>query len=301
MNPSDPRRIVATPAFVHSAALGEGALWDDRSGHLYWVDIASNRVMRFDPTTGTNLVFEVGQSVGTVVLDEQARCVLGLREGFACFDPETLRLWSIGHPKLDEPGNRFNDGKCDPAGRFWAGTMVEVGEPGSGNLYCMDAALRVTHKLGGVTISNGLCWSRAGTEFFYIDTPTYELVVFDFDVNSATLSHRRVLRHFEPAMGAPDGMTIDAEDHLWVALWGGNKVQRVHPRTGQVDFEVLVPAVNVTSCAFGGPQLQDLYITTARIGASDAELAAYPLAGSLFHARVPYRGVPATRFAGLAP
>jgi sugar lactone lactonase YvrE len=295
-----PKQLTAQLVLPHHATLGEGAIWDERGQHLYWVDIAANRVMRFDPKTGDNLVYEVGQSVGTVVLDEFDRCILGLREGIACFDPKSSRLWFIGEPKLNEPGNRFNDGKCDPHGRLWVGTMVEVGKPGSANLYCLDLDSRLTHKLGGVTISNGLCWSAAGTEFFYIDTPSHELCVFDYDVASASLASRRVLKHFDSSTGSPDGMAIDSDDHLWVALWGGSKVQRVHPRTGAVDFEVLVPASQVTSCAFGGPELTDLYITTARVALSDAALASQPHAGALFHARVPFRGVHARRFAGRA-
>jgi sugar lactone lactonase YvrE len=267
---------------------------------LYWVDIVRDQVHRFDPKTGEDESFDVGQNVGTVVLDEQERCILGLRHGIACLDPKTGQVWAIGEPKINEPGRRCNDGKCDPRGRFWAGTIVEQGLPASANLYCLDRDLKLSHKLSGITNSNGLCWSRAGTEFFYIDTPTRELALFDFDLESATLARRRVLRRFEPELGSPDGMAIDAEDHLWVALWGGSKVQRVHPRTGLVDFEVVVPASQVTSCAFGGPDLRDLYITTARIGLSDAALALEPQAGALFHARVPHAGVLAHRFGGVA-
>jgi sugar lactone lactonase YvrE len=235
--------------------------------------------------------------VGTVTVTRNGKLLLAVRSGFACLDPETGQLSPIADPEADLPGNRFNDGKCDPQGRFWAGTMVEHGPWGGAALYCLDTDLSVSKKLDGVTISNGLVWSRDSRRFYYIDTPTHQVFGFDFDPAGGELTNRRVVAEIPRELGAPDGMTIDEHDHLWIALWGGNSVVRVNPNGGKTDFRVTLPAENVTSCAFGGPDLDELYITTARVGLDAERRKAQPLAGCLFRARVPYRGVGSHRFA----
>jgi sugar lactone lactonase YvrE len=177
------------------------------------------------------------------------------------------------------------------------GSVVEDGQRGNGGLYCIDTELGVQQKLSGVNISNGLVWSSDAKTFYYIDTPTQLVRAFDFDVDTSALSRERTVFELPSSQGSPDGMAIDEEDQLWVALWGGRKVLRIDPRDGSVGFVIDVPAERITSCAFGGPNLDTLYITSARVGASEAELNAQPLTGSLFVASVPFRGVPSTRFA----
>jgi sugar lactone lactonase YvrE len=287
----------ASVAFEARAELGEGSLWDERLGRLYWVDIVQSRVHVFNPTNRSNLSFDVGQNVGTVVPTQNDKLLLALRDGFAWLDPDTGRVHLLEQLLADLPGERFNDGKCDPAGRFWAGTMVEKGPKRTGKLYCLDESLDVTTKIEGVTISNGLVWSSDQTRFYYIDTPTHEIVGYDFDVATGAIDNRSVVATIPAGIGSPDGMTIDADDQLWVALFHGASVLRIDPRSGEVGFRVEVPAKNVTSCAFGGLDLDELFITTARVGSSAAELAAQPLAGSLFSVRLPFAGVPAHRFA----
>jgi sugar lactone lactonase YvrE len=174
--------------------------------------------------------------------------------------------------------------------------MIERGRPATSALYCLDTNLCVSKKLDGVTISNGLVWTRDARQFFYIDTPTHQVQGYDFDPAGSEISNRRIVAEIPAANGAPDGMAIDEDDKLWVALFGGGKVVRIDPATGKTEFEVLLPAQNVTSCAFGGPGLLDLYITTARVGLSPEQLQAQPLAGSLFRIKLPYRGVIANRF-----
>jgi sugar lactone lactonase YvrE len=276
--------------------LGEGSLWDERQQRLYWVDIAQSKVFSLDPNTQTVTRYDLPDNVGTVVLSQNAKLLLGLRHGLAAFDPITRELTRIADPEADRPNNRFNDGKCDPQGRFWVGTMVEKGPPGGAALYCLDKDLSITTKLVGVTISNGLVWSGDSRCFFYIDTPTHQVRGYDFEPSRGTLSNPRVVAEIPKSAGAPDGMAIDQEDHLWVALWGGNKVLRLNPVSGETEYEIALPTRNVTSCAFGGEHLDELYITTARAGLKPADLAAEPLAGALFRARVPVPGARMHRF-----
>ncbi len=276
--------------------LGEGGLWDEEHARLYWVDVHQNKVFAYNPRNRSNLAYDVGESVGTVTVTRNGKLLLALRNGFACLDPDSGELSRIADPEAHLPGNRFNDGKCDPQGRFWAGSMVEEGPPGGASLYCLDTDLSVTKKFGGVTCSNGLVWTRDARHFYYIDTPTHRVDGYDFDPKSGELSHGRVVAEIPPDLGAPDGMTIDEADHLWVALWGGSSVVRVNPTSGELEYQVMLPAHNVTSCAFGGPELDELYVTTARVGLDPERLRAQPGAGSLFRARVPYRGVGSQRF-----
>jgi len=287
----------ALPKFRTPCDLGEGSLWDEQSQLLYWVDIVQSKVYQFDPKNSSNLAFDVGENVGAVVVTRNDKLLLALRSGFACLNPETGCVTRIADPESDKPHTRFNDGKCDPRGRFWAGTMVENSMMGDAALYCLDTDLTVAHKLSGVSCSNGLVWSRDGQRLFYIDTPTQQIQCFDYDPDTATLSARRVVVEIASEAGAPDGMAIDEEDGLWVALFGGSKVVRYDSTSGNANFEISVPSPNVTSCAFGGRTMQELFITTARVGLDEDDCKRYPLAGSLFCATVPFKGVPARRFA----
>ena len=291
-------RVSAEVAFRMSCELGEGSLWNDQAGVLLWVDISEHKVFVFDPRNGSNLAYDVGESVGTVVLSRNDKLLLALRSGLASLDPATGALHPIVDPEADIEGNRFNDGKCDPQGRFWAGTMVERGPRGGAALYRLDTDLSITKQIDDVTTSNGLVWSRDSRRFFYIDTPTHQVRCYEFDPEAGDLRAPRVVAEVAREVGAPDGMAIDEHDHLWIALFRGGRVIRVDPSTGSIEFEVELPVDNVTSCAFGGPDLDVLYITTARAGLDAERRAKQPLAGSLFRAKVPYRGVPAVRFGG---
>lgn len=282
-------------AVERPSTLGEGSLWDATSRCLYWVDIAEHRVFIFDPATGINREHVVGEPVGTVVPAQDGKLVLALRHRIVSLDVATGTLTDVASLEPRD-GMRFNDGKCDPAGRLWVGTMVERGEPGTASLYCLHQDLRLEARLGGLSISNGLAWDRAGTQLYYIDTPTRRVDRFDYAVASGALSNRRTVLELPEGRGFPDGMTIDEEDYLWVALWGGGAVVRIHPETGRIVAEVAFPVTNVTSCAFGGPELETLYVTTARAGRSADALQSEPLAGSLFAVNVGVRGVPARRF-----
>ncbi len=279
------------------AQLGEGPLWDEREGVLYWVDITGEALHKTDPRTGEDTSFPLGQPVGTVVLREGGGVLLALRDGFAAYDLETRNLSPIADPEVHLPGNRFNDGKCDPAGRFWAGTMAFSAEAGAGSLYRLDPDLTVHKMLGGITISNGLVWRSDHRTMYYIDSVPRTVSAFDYDSVSGGIRGRRIVIQVPEGMGVPDGMAIDAEDKLWIAHYGGGCVRRWDPQRAEILETIPVPASNVTACAFGGPELETLYITTA--GGNDPErLKTEPQAGCLFAAKTDVQGQLTYRFAG---
>lgn len=280
------------------AALGEGPCWSSETNKLIWVDINGYKVHLFDPETGVNESLEIGQYVGAAVARENGGLLLALYHGFYFYDLETKQLTAIEEPEGLIPTNRFNDGKCDPEGRFWAGTMVLKGDPGEANLYCMDTDLSVKRTLTGVTISNGMAWNIEKQLMYYIDTITKKIRSYDFDMKTGEMTNEQTVITISEGMGSPDGMTIDEEGMLWVAFFRGWNVIRFDPETGETLEEISVPASQVTSCTFGGARLDELYITTARTGLSDEELETQPHAGGLFCVKLDIKGAPSYRFKG---
>jgi sugar lactone lactonase YvrE len=281
------------------ALLGEGPIWDARASVLYWVDIAGCKVHIFKPATGGDRAIDVGQPVGTVVPRRAGGVMVALRDGFAALDLDSSALTMIADPEAHLPGNRFNDGKCDPAGRFWAGTMRQAEDQrGGGSLYRLDPDLSVHKMLGDVTVANGIAWSSDARTMYFIDTPTMTVAAFDYNLETGDIANPRPVVHTPDGPGFPDGMTIDAEGMLWVAYWGGWRVVRWNPHTGEALAVIELPVERVTAPWFGGPNLDELYITTARVGLNDAGLANQPHAGSIFVARPGVRGLAAFDFAG---
>jgi sugar lactone lactonase YvrE len=203
---------------------------------------------------------------------------------------------AIVNPESHLPGNRFNDGKCDPAGRFLAGTMDNAENEASGSLYSYSPGGTLQTLLTGVRISNGLTWSPDYRTFYHIDTPTRQVTAFEYDPVTGNIANPRPAVTVPSELGWPDGMTSDAEGMLWVAMWGGAKLTRWDPATGQLLEAIPIPALNVTSCVFGGPHLTDLYITSARKGMMAEQLAKYPLSGGLFRIRTNSQGMPTFAF-----
>jgi len=272
-----------------TARLGEGPVWDARTSTLRWVDIEAGQVHRFDPASGTDTFFEVGETVGTVAVRAAGGLVCATASGlYTCLDDggQRTRLHEVD---TDPPGGRCNDGKADPWGRFWAGTML-AGTDGAGALYRLDPDHSLHTVLTGVGVSNGLGWSPDGTTMYYVDTLTGGVDAFDHDPSSGAVTARR--RLIDVDRGWPDGLTVDAEGCLWVALWDGWGVRRYAP-DGRLLTTVEVPAQRVTSCAFGG---STLYITTARIGVRD--FTDQPSAGALFACEPGVAGLPAGEWAG---
>ena len=280
-----------------AAELGEGPVWDPRAACLYFVDIMRGSVFRFEPDTGAVESYRIGQPVGAVALTSRDDLVLAVRDGFARLDLGTGSVRMIAEVEHDRPDQRMNDGNCDAAGRFWAGTMALDERADAGVLYRLDPDRAVTVALRPVTISNGVDWSADNRRMFFIDSPTQRVDVFDFDAASGTLSGRRPFVHIPPGAGTPDGLTVDADEHVWVSLWRGGAVHRYAP-DGSLAGIVHVPVTHPTSCCFGGRDLRDLYITTASIALGARQRAQQPRAGGLFRCRPGVAGRPPNRFGG---
>jgi sugar lactone lactonase YvrE len=280
------------------ATLAEGPHWDARTQLLYWVDIQEHRLHAFDPQTGEQQAFHIGQYVSAVVARASGGLLLAVQHGFAHFDRDSgqLHMLTLVEPAIAD--KRFNDGKCDPAGRFWAGTYSLSGKSNTGSVYCLDVDRQLRRMITHVTISNGMAWSRDQTTLYYIDTPTRTVAAFDYEISTAAIANRRIVINIPPDSGWPDGMTIDAEDKLWIAHWGGSYITRWDPARGTPLECIPLPAANVTSCCFGGPNFDQLYITTARHGLNKRELATQPAAGSIFRIRPEVGGLPAHVYAG---
>ena len=277
------------------AELGEGPVWDPRGACLYFVDILQGRVHRFDPATGALRTYDAGRMVGAVVPTDGDDMMLVVQDGFARLDTTTGGVRAVARIDAARPDLRFNDGKCDPAGRLWAGTMALDERRGAGALYRLDPDGIVRCILRGVTISNGLDWSDDGATMYFIDSPTRSIDVFDVDAASGDVRNRRSFVRIPPGDGVPDGMTLDADGCVWVALWGGGAVHRYSP-DGERAAVVRVPTGYPTSCAFGGADYGDLYITTAHVKLTPQERVEQPQAGGVFRVRPGAKGRPPNRF-----
>ena len=285
-------------AVEKDALVGEGAIWDAEKQVLYWVDILSHELYIYDPASGENRTIPTCQAVGTVVVRQSGGLVVALHNGFAHVDVDSGKITPIGEdPERSIPANRFNDGKCDPAGRLWAGTMEFSGATDQGKLYCLDIDHSVSEKLAPVSISNGIVWSGDGKTMYYIDSPLNTVRAYDYDIGNGMIGNERVVAVNEGA-GIFDGMAIDAEDNFWIAVYGGSCVKHYDSKTGALIKELELPMTNVTSCAFGGANLDELYITSACQGMDDVARAGQPLAGSLVKMDPGTRGVRAAAYAG---
>ena len=279
------------------AELGEGPVWDFRDERLIWVDILRGLVHCLDPASGERRQWEVGQSVGAAAPCAKGGLVLAVRDGFGRLEVETGRFTMIARVEAERADQRMNDGRCDPAGRFWAGTMALDCRRCAGALYRLDPDGRVQVMRREVTISNGLDWSLDGRLMYYVDSGTQKIDAFDFNQEDGTISNSRPLVSIPADLGMPDGLTVDAEGFIWTALWGGGAVHRYSPQ-GVLDRVVRLPVTHPTSSTFGGPDLEDLFITTASVELSPAEREQQPLAGAIFRHRPGVAGRPTNLFRG---
>jgi sugar lactone lactonase YvrE len=273
----------------YRARWGEGPVWWKDA--LLYVDIEGHRVVRFDPATGAEESWDVGERVGTVVPRESGGFVIAGDHGFH-FLGEDGKLSALGDPEPDLPDNRFNDGKCAPDGRFFAGTISLVKKTGDARLYRLDPDLTIHEVFGPVTNSNGIVWSADGRTLYYIDTPRKEVLAFDYEAGH--LGNLRSVVSTAHHAASPDGMTIDADGNLWIAFCHGACVACFNPVTGEELRKIDLPCLETTACAFGGPELADLYVTTG-VHKSVEEAAG----GRLFVIRgLGVTGLPAKGFAG---
>lgn len=276
------------------AQLGEGVFWSDREQKVFWIDIEGHRVCRYDPATGKNDSVFVGQQVGTVIENASGGLVVGLKDGVYALDYETGELAKWCDPMLGDQENRLNDGKAGPDGRFYVGGM---GPDGKQSLYRIENDTTTFSTVeSGLSCSNGLVWSLDRKTFYYIDSPRKVVWAYDFELDSGDISNRRVVVDIRGEDCMPDGMTIDAEGKLWVAFWEGWGVRRYDPESGELLQEIKLPVARVTTCAFGGTDLDTLYITTASIGFEDSDWDREPQAGGLFAVKPGVEGIQGFQF-----
>ena len=266
------------------SVLAEGPVW--HQDHLWWVDIERGEVHAYSPQSGQDRHWRFPHRIGFVIPTRHADFLVGTDRGIARFHPDREGLQFVVNPEPDIPGNRFNDAKCDAAGRLWAGTMAIDESPERGSLYRLNPDLTLTRAVSKISISNGLAWSPDGGTLYYIDSPTRRVDAFDFDPTQGTISARRTV--IEATDGFPDGMAIDHQGHLWIALWGGWCVACYDPASGRRLQQIDVPVEAVSSCCFGPDDT--LYITTASRDVTDATRSRQPQAGGIFAAQVGVSG-----------
>lgn len=278
--------------------LGEGPMWSPRDSALYWVDILTPAVHRLDITNGKDNEIKLGSMVSVVVPKATGGLLLASPSGLVTFDAESKLLTPMCHPEFDRPGNRYNDGKCDRLGRLWIGSLDMATAANRGNLFRVDADATWKKMDSGFTVANGLGWSPNNKHMYFTDSAKRTIYVYDFDLPSGTIANRRPFLTLDPSDGTPDGMTVDEDGCLWVAIWDAWRVCRFSPE-GKEMLRIKMPVPRPTSCCFGGDNLDTLYVTSASVRLNAEALAAAPLSGSLFAIRVPgVRGLPETLFAG---
>lgn len=270
--------------------LGEGPVWDERTGKLHYVDIMGNALYSLDVKRGERSCIGLTQNIGCFALREGGGFIMGLAAGVYLRDESGRSVQKLPRPEFD-PLVRANDGKCDPDGRFWCGTSDQVDGVLKGELYVITPDGRFAKLLDGLACANGLAFRD--DQVYFIDSPRRCVERYTFDAETLTLRDRRVAVEIDSAFGVPDGMTMDEEGMLWVAHWGGGFVGRYDPATGKLLCRVEAPASQTSSCCFGGDDMQTLFITSAGVGRDDE-----PHGGKIFAAHLPYRGLRSPRFRG---
>ncbi|MBD2677014.1 MULTISPECIES: SMP-30/gluconolactonase/LRE family protein [Nostoc] len=276
------------------ARLGEGPVWDSTKKLLYWIDIFNHRVHQLDPATGDNRFFDVGDVVGAIATAGTDRLIITLRRHLAFLNTQTGEVTPILEVEANMPNNRINDGKCDPQGRFWFGSMSAIENPDA-NLYRYDADGSLHLMETGLTISNGLGWSPDQKLFYLTDSPKQKIYVYDFNSVTGNITNRRIFVDLTHESFYPDGLTIDSQGNIWSAMWNGWCVIRFNPK-GEEILRIKLPVPLITSCTFGGEDLQTLYITTASVGLSQAEIDKSFYSGDLFALQTDVTGLPSDNF-----
>ena len=272
----------------YSCELGEGPFWDSKRSRLHWVDIIGKKIISQN-LDGSNIhALEVGGNPGCVVLSDDGTMVAGVDNQISSLDGGGNLLKVLADTK-EGSGLRFNDGKCDPSGRFWVGSMDRKEKNKLGSLYSWNSIEGLVNREQGVTVSNGMGWSPDNSLFYYIDSPTREVSVYDFDLSTGSINNKRRFISFSEEDGFPDGMTIDNEGRLWIAFWGGSKIMCVNPDSKAIEEVVSFPVSKITSCAFGGEKMDQLFITSAKVQVNEKD---EPMAGKTFVVSLGVKGLP---------
>lgn len=276
----------------------ENPLWDECNCAFYWTDIPAGRIYHLDPRDSSMRTYEFGEPVGSFAMRRQGGMIVAMASGFAFFDPATGAIQPIANPEAKITGNRFNDGKACPKGHFWAGTLATSLAPGAGSLYRLSTEGKVRKIMGGLTISNGMGWSPDHRTMYFIDSKPGTVYAFDYDDETGDVTNRRVIWKVPDAFGLPDGMTVDTEGMLWIAFYNGSCVRRWNPHTHEIMETISLPTKQITSCVFGGPNMNVLYITSASEDFTPEQRAADPMAGRIFAVEVHHRGKPLFHYEG---
>ncbi|HEY0278550.1 MAG TPA: SMP-30/gluconolactonase/LRE family protein [Solirubrobacterales bacterium] len=304
----DPRRATEdTARRPHAASvvvecgneLGETPIWDEAAGLLHWVDVFAGAVYSLDPAgDGVPRRFEHGVELGAVAPRASGGLVLGASRALIATDLDGGNAETLVAVEPDRPDNRFNDCRVDPSGRFFCGTKTNGDSGGSsGALYRIDADLSATVAIADTGLANGIGWSPDATTLYFIDSPLQRLDAYEFDLATGNVGARRTVAEIDPDDGLPDGLAVDAEGGIWVALVRGGVIRRFDP-DGHIDAEVPLPVANPTCPGFGGPDLGTLYVTSAHLRSDPRYADDHPLAGALFAIDVGVKGVPSPPFAG---
>lgn len=286
--------LISSPELVVDSRcqIAESPSWDMVHHRLFWVNALDGYLYIYEPESGQNRAIVIGEPIGCVAPCRIDSAILGLKTGIATVDLSSGRVQFIVRPETHLPGNRFNDGKSDPAGRFLAGTMDGREVAPTGSLYSLERDGKLHRLLPGISVSNGMTWSPDFKTFYYIDTPTRKVMAYDYDLTTGRIANPRIALRVALA----DGMTSDQEGRLWIALWGTAEIMIWDPKTGKTVETIALPAVHVTSCVFGGQNLNELYVTTAWRGADSTRLNRYPASGGLFRLNTNVVGMPSYEF-----
>lgn len=291
-----PKTLLAEVAIELDCDLGEGPFWDDSKQDLYFVDITNKQVKIFTPSSASIKTITFNQEVSAAILDQKSQLIVAARDGIFAASQDGVLTDLLAPIDLEDTSIRSNDAKCDSTGRMWVGTMAFDFRPGVAALFSFDFGV-LKKVLPGLTISNGFGWSVDETRMYFIDSPTSRVDLFDYDSKNGELSNRRPFITFDAPGVIPDGLTTDEDGGIWVALFGGGEVRRFDS-SGVLTHTVTIPVKQVTSCCFGGEDMSELFITTARYAMNAESLAKEPLAGSLFKVKTEFKGSKSNRYGG---
>lgn len=292
---SNQQQITAKELYPSANIIGEGPVWHSERGSFFWIDIEGQKLHEMNWANQQVKIWDMPQRIGMAAVADDGNLVVALQDGIAKFNFKTEALEWLQDVEKDMGNNRANDGKCDSKGRLWLGTMDVQATQTAGTLYCIDGK-NIIPQLGSLTIANGMAWSLDDSIFYFIDSPQRKIDAYLFDATEGNIIFTRTVVEVPEAMGMPDGMCIDEEGMLWVAHWGGFCVARWNPETGKLLSRIELPVSQVSSCVFGGDNLDHLFITTARVGLSADELLKFPASGNVFIAKPIVKGVGANLY-----